>query len=1339
METKRTLRIVVASPGDVQPEREVLPIVIDELNRGIADERGLTLELSMWETDAYPGFHLEGPQGLIDPILKIEECDVLIGIFWKRFGTPTKDAQSGTEHEILRAYEAWKQNGSPQIMVYFNEKNYAPPKSTEELDQWRRVFEFKECFPKEGLWCAYKGKPQFEKLTRNHLTQLIRNAYPPPAQAQPSESQSVPAQIAGRSVEELTEAYRAHLAQRVSKIYIVGESESREMEQVFVKLNIIDEYRGASVQAEFLGLMDSEMRRRRDPLASFQIQGDAGPATAGDRIREVVKSDKLLSQRTQALISGAPGCGKTTLLRYLTLATLKDQRLPLFLELKSVNEEDFKQARNGLPQLLFDKAVAGPLQLQGVERARLEEYFSSQLRAGEAAIFLDGLDEVRGTGFFPALCTAVSEFVRSGDRNVLVISTRPYAFQARIEGLEEMEIAPLNRQQVEEFLKYYYGDDPSTGSLIQHLRRHRQLREFCSTPFLLSVIAQLHRSGQQIVQDRLELYRQIVLQLAVKLDSAKSLPLSRFHIPDPDGTLKLDFLKELACERLFMGYVNQEEVDREAARFVFTGDDLVEQAKQFLNNEKRPEINPRLLAADVKGTPLLREVGTDVYAFAHLTIQEYLAAVVLSRRDDCEKVFCRAYFNSPLANMEVLPMTMGLARGSEALYATLEGLPESWGFLNLRLRARGLSYTSPTRRTTRPLLLAVGERLLELVTGDQAEAGYGFAGLRDLSATNTAAMQPLVDRVGSLSHEDVKVRVKKLAAVWALGGERTTRILLEALSDPQLSSLAAIALYEREEQGAIDGLVEVLKKSNPLLRSFAVKILGRLGGERVVSALIEALKDKPSMEQYGPSEGQDGTFWLPPINGVGRAAVEALGQIGGEKAFQALLETFKDRDWDEDEDEDKNSDLREAAAEALGRLGDERAFEPLRETLKNGDEADDLREAVAEALGRIDPERARNALIEVLKYDDEDDDENELDEVAVDDDENEPGEVAADNAIVISVGPGPDDLSSKLLGQLIALDPDPSTETLVELLRSEASSASAHGAALLGRLGGERAVEELSAVLNDRLIDNEVREKVAAALGRLGGEMALEALLQALKPKDITPQAFAAADVLKDDEEYEEFTRAYGEAHRSGSLTFFRGKDGRVLVYDDEDLRVSVMAALGRLGDERAVEPLLEALQGGQEYHEDEEELREAAARALGQIGGERTIAGLVKALHDEDSDVRSAVAEALGEDGEEAVEALLGALNDKEDDVRLKAAKALGRLGDDVLSGGLVKALSRDDDFVRRKAAEVVGYYSEDPEVLDHLKRLAETDPADEVRKAASEARVKYERKLLLFGVLKK
>lgn len=173
----KILRIVVASPSDVQPERQAVQAVVDELNRGAAKDRGLRLEVSRWETDAYPGFHEDGAQGLIDPILKVEDSDLLVGIFWKRFGKAVKDAKSGTEHEILRAYEAWKKNSRPQIMVYFNQSPYKP-KTSEEALQWSMVLDFQKNFPKEGLWWPYKGKHDFEQLLRMHLQNFLCQKFP---------------------------------------------------------------------------------------------------------------------------------------------------------------------------------------------------------------------------------------------------------------------------------------------------------------------------------------------------------------------------------------------------------------------------------------------------------------------------------------------------------------------------------------------------------------------------------------------------------------------------------------------------------------------------------------------------------------------------------------------------------------------------------------------------------------------------------------------------------------------------------------------------------------------------------------------------------------------------------------------------------------------------------------------------------------------------------------------------------------------------------------------------------------------------------------------------------
>jgi hypothetical protein len=115
---------------------------------------------------------------MIDNILRIEDCDVLIGIFWKRFGTPVNDAKSGTEHEFLLAYNAWSSNRRPQLMIYFNQKSYMP-KTKDELEQLQQVINFRENLSSEGLWWTYKSTSEFEKLIRNHLTQFILKEFSP--------------------------------------------------------------------------------------------------------------------------------------------------------------------------------------------------------------------------------------------------------------------------------------------------------------------------------------------------------------------------------------------------------------------------------------------------------------------------------------------------------------------------------------------------------------------------------------------------------------------------------------------------------------------------------------------------------------------------------------------------------------------------------------------------------------------------------------------------------------------------------------------------------------------------------------------------------------------------------------------------------------------------------------------------------------------------------------------------------------------------------------------------------------------------------------------------------
>ena len=93
-------------------------------------------------------------------------------------------------------------------------------------------------------------------------------------------------------------------------------------------------------------------------------------------------------------------------------------------------------------------------------------------------------------------------------------------------------------------------------------------------------------------------------------------------------------------------------------------------------------------------------------------------------------------------------------------------------------------------------------------------------------------------------------------------------------------------------------------------------------------------------------------------------------------------------------------------------------------------------------------------------------------------------------------------------------------------------------------------------------------------------------------------------------------------------------KDERVIKHlmevllndEDEDVRASAAKVLGYFRNQRAIDPLIEALQDKDAW------VRENVAVALGQIGGNRVISPLMEILVDEDKDVRNAAAHALEE-----------------------------------------------------------------------------------------------------------
>jgi len=141
------------------------------------------------------------------------------------------------------------------------------------------------------------------------------------------------------------------------------------------------------------------------------------------------------------------------------------------------------------------------------------------------------------------------------------------------------------------------------------------------------------------------------------------------------------------------------------------------------------------------------------------------------------------------------------------------------------------------------------------------------------------------------------------------------------------------------------------------------------------------------------------------------------------------------------------------------------------------------------------------------------------------------------------------------------------------------------------------------------------------------------------------------------------------------------------LKYGSPDVREDAALALGQIGDEKAVDPLIKALDDEVSW------VRMWAVIALGEIGDTRAVDPLIKALKDESPYVRMYAASSLVNLGKtEYLSQVLTALKNENEDVRVEAAITLGEIGDTRAIDPLIEALKDESDVVRMCAASALG-----------------------------------------------
>jgi len=178
--SKQHFRLFIASPSDVQAERDAVEEVIKKVN--LQNDEGIHLDVIRWEDFATPNWG--HPQDVIFENTQFEKTDIFVAIFWSRMGTPSgrknpttgNEYLSGTMEELQAAHELYANSRLARLMLYFCTRA-VKLESSAAAEQHKKVLEFKEFLDSghQALYQTFGATEEFKFKFQNDLLVAVKS------------------------------------------------------------------------------------------------------------------------------------------------------------------------------------------------------------------------------------------------------------------------------------------------------------------------------------------------------------------------------------------------------------------------------------------------------------------------------------------------------------------------------------------------------------------------------------------------------------------------------------------------------------------------------------------------------------------------------------------------------------------------------------------------------------------------------------------------------------------------------------------------------------------------------------------------------------------------------------------------------------------------------------------------------------------------------------------------------------------------------------------------------------------------------------------------------------
>ncbi|MEH2096507.1 HEAT repeat domain-containing protein [Nostoc sp.] len=330
------------------------------------------------------------------------------------------------------------------------------------------------------------------------------------------------------------------------------------------------------------------------------------------------------------VILGDPGSGKSTLLQFLALDWAKSLDnvislpIPLLIELRTyMRRREDKECNNFLE--FFHQCSGAVHHLNQLE-------LDKQLKAGNALVMFDGLDEVFDPGKREDVITDIHRFTNEYPDVQVIVTSRIIGYKPqRLLNAEfrHFILQDLDSEQIQDFI-YRWHELTFTDAVDKVRKRERLQRgiaasksiaELAGNPLLLTMMAILNRN-QELPRDRATLYDQASRVLLHQWDVERALTEDKRLDPKT-----IDYKDKQAMLRQ-VAYLMQTG-EKGLAGNLINENDLVKVLTDYLKTIEfdKPREAARVMINQLRTRNfMLCFLGADYYAFVHRTFLEYFCA-----------------------------------------------------------------------------------------------------------------------------------------------------------------------------------------------------------------------------------------------------------------------------------------------------------------------------------------------------------------------------------------------------------------------------------------------------------------------------------------------------------------------------------------------------------------------------------------------------------------------------------------------------------------------------------------------------------------------------------------